>query len=130
MIFPKKEHTFFGMLDENCAALLAAINGACIGGGFKIIEEQELARCLPEEGNIVRMLSQLEEKKLIELRYAEEGTYCVRPMPAGRTFAERVQREKFEARRSRREVLVCAVLGAFFGAFTAALLVGLLELLL
>ena len=118
------------MLDERSAALLAAINGACTGGGFKIIEQEELSRMIPEgTEDVEKTLAYLEEKRLIELRYAEAGTYCVRPMPAGRTFAERAEREKREKEKSRSDVLRYAALGAFFGGFAATVLFGLLLLI-
>ncbi len=119
------------MLDERSAALLAAVNDACTGGGFKIIEQEELARALPGgEDDVGKTLSFLAENNFIELRYAEEGTYCVRPMPAGRTFLERSQREKREREQSRRDVLFHAAIGAFLGGFAAALLMGLALLIL
>lgn len=117
------------MLDEKSEAVLTAVNGLCADGGFKIIEERELLRLLPAETeNVGRILSFLEEKRFIELRYAEEGTYCVRTMPAGRSYAERTAYEKTERGRSRRETLLCAALGAMLGGAAVsliALLVGL-----
>lgn len=118
------------MLDERSTAVLAAINGACTGGGFKIIDEEELARTLPAGGEDVgKTISFLAENRYIELRYAEAGTYCVRPMPAGRTFLERAEREKRERERSRKDVLLYSALGAFLGGFAAAVLMGLLMLI-
>ena len=111
------------MLDESSAAVLAAINGACTGGGFKILEEKELARVLPAGGeDVAKTLSFLAENHYIELRYAEEGTYCVRPMPAGRLFSEYEEREKREREKRRADVFRFAAIGAFLGGFAAALL--------
>ncbi len=103
--------------------MLAAVNGACEGDGFKIIEEEELGRVLPEgNSGVARTLAYLEEKRLIELRYAEEGTYCVRTMPAGRSYSERMARERAERRKLRTQTLLFAALGAFLGGFVAAAL--------
>lgn len=111
------------MLDEKSEEILSAVNDLCGGGGFKIVDEEDLRRALPAgEGDVGRILSFLEEKQLIELRYAEEGTYCVRTMPAGRSYAERSRLELCERERSRRDVLFYAALGAFLGSFVAALL--------
>lgn len=109
------------MLDENSAALLAAINNACPDGGFVILEESELKRALKEGEDVSRGVAYLEEKKLIELRYAEDGTYCVRTMPAGRSYAERTAYERRERVRTRRETLFFAFLGSFAGGLLAAL---------
>ena len=118
------------MLDERSAAVLAAINGACTGGGFKIMEEEELARSLPEGGeDVEKTLSYLAENRFIELEYAEAGTYCVRPMPAGRAFAAQSAFEQREREKSRLEVLKFSALGAFLGGFAAMLLMGLARLL-
>ncbi len=109
--------------------MLAAVNEACRGGGFKIIEEDDLARIVPKE-DVGKTLSLLEEKRLIELRYADEGTYCVRTMPEGRSYLERVRRENAERERGRRDTVLGAFFGALAGGFAAALLVGLVALLL
>ena len=118
------------MLDEKSTAILSAINELCPGGGFEIVEEQELVRAVPEgKGDVARILAFLEEKRLIELRYADEGTYCVRTMPAGRTFAERSERERLARVRGRREVLYAAAAGGFLGGLAAGLIVLLLALI-
>lgn len=109
------------MLEENACAVLAAVDEACRGGGFKIVEEDDLARRIPRE-EVKRTLAYLEERRLIELRYAEEGTYCVRTMPAGRSYLERAKQEKTERLKDRREVFFAALAGAFSGGAAAALI--------
>ena len=108
--------------------MLAAVNEACRGGGFKIIEEDELAGIVPKE-DIAKTLILLGEKKLIELRYADEGTYCVRTMPEGRSYLERLERENTEKNRGRRDLFLAAFLGSFAGGSAAAVLVALAALL-
>lgn len=112
------------MLDKDATALLAAVNEACRGGGFKIVEEEDFVRAVPKEA-IPRTLSLLEENHFIELRYAEEGTYCVRTMPEGIRYLELSKREQAERERTRRDVF----LGAFFGSAAGSAAVILLELL-
>ncbi len=119
------------MLDECSAALLAAVNDACVGGGFIILEERELLRAFPGgEGDVGKTLAYLADKKLIELRYAEDGTYCVRTMPAGRSYAERTEREKREREKSRRDLLLWSFCGSFLGGALVALIGTLLGVLL
>lgn len=117
------------MLEENACAMLAAVNEACRGGGFKIIEEDELARVVAKE-DVPKTLAYLEQKRLIELRYADEGTYCVRTMPEGRSYLERCKRETAERRRGRRELFLYSFFGAAAGGFAAALVAGLVALFL
>ena len=114
------------MLDENSAALLAVINNASAGGGFVILEEGELGRALKEGSDVEKELAFLEEKKYIELRYAEDGTYCVRTMPAGRCYAERSQSERREKARGRREALLSSFFGGLAGGALGALFAFLL----
>lgn len=117
------------MLDERSEALLSAVNGLCPDGGFKIVEEQELARSVPmEAGDVGRLLSYLAEKDFIEIRYAEAGTYCVRTMPAGRSYAERSAYEKAERARGRRDTLLYSAFGAFIGGVLVSLLALLIGL--
>ncbi len=118
------------MLDESSAALLAAIIGACPGGGFVILEEEELRRAMPRGADVAKSLSCLEERRFIELRYAEDGTYCVRTMPAGRSYAERSEAENSERRRARRETFRYAFWGSFAGGSLGAVLLLLFEVLL
>ena len=119
------------MLDEKSEAILSAVNDLCGGGGFKIVDEEDLRRALSNgEGDVGKILSFLEEKKLIELRYAEEGTYCVRTMPAGRSYAERSRMEISEREKRRRDVLLYAALGSFLGSFVATALCVLAGVLL
>ncbi len=118
------------MLDERTQALLAGIADLCKGDGFHIIEERELKNLAPfEEGEIGRIISRLAEKEFIELRYAEEGTYCVRALPAGKSYTERARQEASERSRTRREVLFFAAAGAFLGSTLSALFVFLVGLL-
>ena len=111
------------MLDESSAAVLAAINGACTGGGFKILEEKELARALPAGGeDVAKTLSFLAENHYIELRYAEEGTYCIRVLAAGREYLPRLKQDAKEAALERTRVALCAALGGALGGMFSVLL--------
>ena len=117
------------MLDERSEILLGAINEMCAGGTFKIVESDELARLVPGyEGDVGRIVTYLAERRLIELRYAEDDAYCVRTMPEGRSYVERTERERRERAKSRREVLVFSAFGAFIGGMVATFLVFLVRL--
>lgn len=113
------------MLDEKTGALLAAINERC-GEGYQIIEERELSELLAacggaDKNEIRAMLCFLEAERYVEVRYAEDGLYCVKPLAEGRKYfeQERLQEKSFRVRR-RGELLLSfagALLGAFLGTF-------------
>lgn len=114
------------MLDERTGRLLDAVNGMCEKGSYKLVEESELLNSLPPEcgvdGATLRaMLNYLEDGKYIEVGYAEEGEYCLRPLPEGRLYSERIRREKGEAARRRRDSLLLALFGSFSGGFFGSL---------
>lgn len=122
------------MLDDRTSALLEKINELCHGGGYKIAEEGELLSCFPSSFNIdkeelKRILRYLEERRMIDIKYAEEGIYCLCPLPEGRLYFENLREKRFEGARRRRELFLTTALAAFIGAFFGALLVWLLSLL-
>ena len=114
------------MLDEKTGALLAAINERC-GEGYKIIEERELAERLSsrggaEKGEIRAMLSFLEAERYIEVRYAEEGLYCVKPLAEGRKYFEQERLRERTSRVRRRSEFLISFAGALLGGFLGALI--------
>lgn len=122
------------MLDERTGTLLEKINEACLGGGFRIVEEGELLSCFQEAAKVgkedlSRMLTYLEERRYIDIKYAEEGVYCLCPLPDGRLYSEKMRQQRREARSRRRELFFLSLAGAFLGAAAGALAV-LLPLLL
>lgn len=115
------------MLDERTSFLLSAVNECCGNGSYKIIEESDLLACFPaamktDAAGLKAMLDYLEDHKYIEVGYAGEGEYCVRPMPEGRLYFERIKSEKRERLIRRIEAFLLALAGGFFGALIALLL--------
>lgn len=104
-------------LDERTGALLERLGDLCTGGGYHLLEEADLAGFVPE-GALPETLSYLADCRCIELRYAEEGTYCLRLLPAGRVHAA-YARER--ARESAVRIRNTAI-AAFFGALAGSLL--------
>ncbi len=119
------------MLDERTSKLLSAINESCGSGSYKLMDERELINCFPKayrvDGDGLKaMLCYLEEHKYIEVGYAEEGEYCLRPLPEGRLYFERAKSGKRERLFRRIEAFLLALFGAFAGGFLGALTVSLL----
>ncbi len=119
------------MLDKRTGALLAKINELCAEGSYKIVEEEELLGAFParmgtDTEGLAQMMHYLEEHKYIDIRYAEEGVYCVCTLPEGRMYFENAKEAKGTAFRRRRDTILMTALGAFLGAFLGSVTVWLL----
>ncbi len=115
------------MLDKRTSALLLKINAICQTGSYQIVEESELLGCFPEKtamdaDGLRRILSYLKERGYIDIKYAEEGIYCLCPLPDGRLYFENVVREKSDSARRSRSNFLFTALGAFVGSLLGALL--------
>lgn len=112
------------MLDGRTSALLEKINELCGGGGFKIAEEGELLSCFSEEisqEQLKQMLSYLAERRYIDVKYAEEGVYCLCPLPEGRLYFETLKEKRREGARRRADAVLTSALGGFLGALVGSL---------
>lgn len=116
------------MLDAKASELLGTINRLC-GEGFKIAEEEELLSRLSwaaDGAELRAILRLLEERRYIDVQYAEEGVYCLSTLPEGRQYFERLADRAREKARRRREVWAFSALGAFLGSLAGGLLLFLL----
>ena len=121
------------MLDEKTGALLAVIDERC-GEGYKIMEERELEERLApyggaDRGELRAMLSFLEAERYIEIRYAEDGLYCVKPLAEGRKYFEQERLRERNSRVRRRDGFLLSFTGALLGGFLGALLFWAVSLL-
>ena len=108
------------MLDRRTGILLQKLNALCTGASFCMVEESELLFENEDSESIKGMLDFLEDKGYLQLRYAQNGEYCVRILPEGRLYFERAAAQRYEEeRRSRREALY-----AFFGALIGGIVSG------
>lgn len=115
------------MLDKRTGVLLSKLNEVCAEGSFKLVEEDELLSCFParfgvDKEGLAQIMTYLEEHKYVEIRYAEEGEYCVCVLPEGRKYSETVREEKTTSSRRRRDTVLMTAVGAFLGAFVGAIL--------
>ncbi len=120
------------MLDERTGALLGKINEICGAGGFKIAEEGELLSCLgagATREELVLKLGELRDCRYIDIRYAEEGVYCVCPLPAGKRYFEDLVEKRRAGVRRRADLFLFSLLGSFLGSVAGAFLVRLILLL-
>ncbi len=114
------------MLDKRTSALLFKINALCRTGSYQIVEESDLLSCFPEKtamdtDGLRRILSYLKERGYIDIRYAEDGIYCLCPLPDGRLYFENALRERSDSARRNRSVFAVTALGAFLGSLFGAL---------
>ena len=120
------------MLDEKTEKLLEKING--FGeGSCKVVDEGELMGLYPageaDKESIRQMLGFLEDRRYIDVQYAEEGVYCVRPLPEGRLYFEKLREGRRETVRLRRDVALFSALGALVGSLVGAAMMLLVSLL-
>lgn len=113
------------MLDKRTHLLLSRIAFLCSDGSYHVVEERDLLSCFPEKlktdgEGLIHMLKYLREHGYIDVKYAEEGVYCISPLPEGRMYDERMKRERREGIERRIALFVFTLLGAFAGAFAGA----------
>lgn len=121
------------MLDRRTSLLLGKINALCEEGSYKIVEESELLSCFPtklkaDAEGLRQMLRFLRENRYIDIRYAEDGVYCLCPLPEGRRYFEgETQTEGGFFRR--RAFMLFTAAGAFFGALLGSVAAWILSCL-
>ena len=122
------------MLDKRTSALLNKINELCAEGSYKIVETEELLACFSAKDKVDteglrHMLGYLCDRKYIDVKYAEEGVFCVSPLPEGRMYFENAQQAKTDVFRRRRDTVAMTVIGAFFGGFAGSMIAWLVSAL-
>lgn len=123
------------MLDKRTTALLDKINELCSEGSYKIVETEELLSCFPPKAKmdaegLGHCLDYLSDRNYIDVKYADDGVYCLCPLPEGRTYFENARQARSDLLRRRRDTLVTTFFGAFFGGFAGALVAWLVSSLL
>ena len=121
------------MPDRRTDILLNTINTLCKEGSFRVVDEDELLSAYSVRDGVdaksVRdMLDYLRGGGYIDVQYAEEGVYCVRPLPQGRLYFERAKQRKSEGKRKQLTSFFMTALSAFAGALLASLSVWILSL--
>ncbi len=115
------------MLDTLTATLLRAVNELCGEGKYEVIEENELLSAFPrkvamDRQGLKKTLDYLCKNGYVDVRYAEDGVYCLCSLPDGRRYSEQVREERSDGIRRRAKSLVFTITGAFLGGFLGSLL--------
>ena len=118
------------MLDRRTGRLLQKLNELCTGAAFCIVSEEELLFEGEDSESVKGMLGFLEDRGYLQLRYAQEGEYCVRMLPDGRLYFEQVAAQKREEKHRTRRLALCAFLGALGGGILGGGIAALLVVLI
>ena len=118
------------MLDRRTGTLLQKLNTLIKSAAFCMVEEEDLLFAGEDSDSIKGMLGFLEDRGYLQLRYAEEGEYCVRILPEGRLYFERAAAENQEETKRSRSQLLCAFLGALGGGLLGGGLIALIMALI
>lgn len=129
------------MLNERTSALLQYLNENCKEGGYTIFTEDDFRERLGEEKEGERFdetLSFLQDEGYIAVKYACEGTYCVRPSLRGAEYSRRKEeREREEkthwgdlSRDLSRNLLQSNFFGGFLGGVAGGILSATITLLI
>lgn len=118
------------MLDKRTEQLLNKLNLLCRSGSFCIVDEEDLCdeRVGIDAEGVKGILGYLCDRGYLEVQYADGGVWCVRPLPEGRLYSERLKSEQKTERARKRTVALFSLLGAFFGAFAGGIFAFLLSL--
>ena len=86
------------MLDKKTANVLSIVNDQCKDNNYIIIKNEDITPHLKKRNklsndDIKNSVNYLAEREYLQLKYAEEGTYCLTMLPKGRLFEEQ-QKEK------------------------------------
>lgn len=119
------------MLDKQTEGLLFQVNALCKGGGYQIVEERELLpKASGSKEELDKLLIYLKERKYLDIKYSDDGMYCLCMLPEGRLYFENMVREKYEYDHKMRNIsLILALITVFssiFGAFLGSLLARLI----
>jgi hypothetical protein len=114
------------MLDDRTDYLLNFINRECSEGTFRIFSPSELLAAFPKKyavdtDGLLLIMGYLKEREFILVKYADEESICLTPLPKGRLYhEERASRKKdiFHERK----ILWVAFLGSILGGVIGHLL--------
>ena len=116
------------MLDHLTAAVLVIVNAGS-DGSYKVLETSDFLSALPDrlktdEAGLDNSLRFLSERGYIDVKYSDNGTYCLCSLPKGRMYAENTAAEAAEKKAKGKFFLLfaAAFVGALIGSFAACIL--------
>ena len=115
------------MLDKNTLTTLKTLCNICEDDGYKVIDYNNLIAKLPakfkvEKDELDQNLEYLQGGKFIDIKYAENDTYCLCILPKARVILEDETLENKTILRANKMLVLtmfASGLMAFLGAFLA-----------
>ena len=122
------------MLDDRTEYLLNFINRECSEGTFRIFSPSELLAAFPKKyavdaDGLLLIMDYLKEREDILVKYADEDSICLTPLPKGRLYHEErtsKRKEVFHERKILWTAFFGSILGGVLGHFLALIVPGLL----
>ena len=111
------------MLDKLTKFVLDKINAAS-DGSYKVMDAEDFLSA--DENGVSNAVKYLSERGYVDLKYADNGTYCVCSMPKGRQYVETARVSDTDASRIKRSFFAAACAGGLFGALIGGALVALI----
>ena len=118
------------MLDKKSLKVLKVLNSICEEGTYKVIDYNNLIEKFGTEKKTTKLgldqiLDHLKLGQYIDIKYAENNTYCLSVLPKGRVIFEEessLSKTKFHTRVTAFFTIMCSGIMAFLGAFLAVYL--------
>lgn len=118
------------MLDKKTAVTLKVLNALCEEETYKVIDYNSLIEKFPNKykatkESLEQNLEYLKAGGYIDIKYAENDTYCLCVLPKGRITLEDSSRESKSAFRFNQMLVITTLASgimAFLGAFLAIML--------
>lgn len=118
------------MLDKKTAVTLKILNAICDEDTYKVIDYNSLIEKFPirykvSKDALDQNLEYLKAGQYIDIKYAENDTYCLSVLPKGRMTLEDTGREKKSISRFNQMLVITTLssgIMAFIGAFLAVIL--------
>lgn len=120
------------MLDKKTTATLKILNAICEEGTYKVIDYNNLISKFPNRYKVNKEaldqnLEYLKTGQYIDIKYAENDTYCLCVLPKGRMILEDSTRESKTIKHFNKMLIITMFVSgimAFLGAFLAIFLYG------
>lgn len=121
-------------MEKRDSAVLSAINSASPKGETVVIGKDELLSAIPQKEarnleQLAAAVAELIRLNLIEMKYEDDGHYCLSSTPHGRAVGVRHSAEFASEAVNYKKIAVIALISAFIGAFIAVGLWKIIELL-
>lgn len=122
------------MLDDRTEYLLNFINRECSEGTFRIFSPSELLAAFPKKyavdaDGLLLIMDYLRGREYILVKYADENSICLTPLPKGRLYHEEragKRKEAFHERGILWTAFFGSIIGGIIGHLFALIVPGLL----